>query len=1032
MMYFALSHKPAAARGSRVCRTVSRVLLALGILLCASASAVTLTTASGNGADAEVNENSNSGFDGGGGGGTALNARFSNIDRNEYIALRFDLSSFGLASITNATLELVNFRTNGAGQTMRIYGVAAGTLGKDGNGVIRGYTAEDWNESDIRFSTMPGLDWDGNPLTRSQYLPNLTDLGVVQHTVINEGQAQSFTNAALTAFFQAHPTNLVTLLVMRESVNTGQARFASKEASATMSNVVSGAVGDFAPRLILEIASEFPPMIAGPANQTAVAGSNATFSAIVSGSPTPLLQWRQNGSNMSGATNTSLTLTNVQLAQNGYVYSLVASNSAGAVTNGATLTVLAPATRAFPGAEGAGAFAKGGRGGDVYYVTSLNDANTAGTLRYGINNAPASGRTILFKVSGNIALNSTLTVNKPRITIAGQTAPGDGICVQNYSFNIAANDVVVRHLRSRLGTNALQEGDGMWINSGTNIVVDHLSASWSVDETLSSSRTVANLTVQNCFITESLTRSIHEKGAHGYGGIASSEVTTTYTYHRNLYAHHSSRSPRLGSDSQSGTLRLDFRNNVIYNWGFRAGYSGDTNETTELNYVGNYLVAGPSSTYNFAFNSGGITTSIYQSGNFIDTDKDGLVDGANTGWSMFSGTMTQTNAPFAVPDATTETAGTAYQRVLAQSGAMPWRRDAYDQRMARTVRTQTGQLVDFVSGAPFAGDYMTNNIGGTNYIGVNPWQTLSAVAAQVDTDNDGMPNFWELAMGLATNNAADRNLTNSLGYTRLEDYLNWLADPHVLCDRNGFVDVNLREANGGATNLTFNVASGTNGTVALLGDGYTARFTATNNYSGLAKFTYTATDPANGLSFGPDSVGVLITTTNAPNTAPILTAISDHTLIAGATLTFTNSASDNDVPAQTLTFSLLSHPTNAAITTDTGIFTWRPLIAQAGSSNAMQVVVTDSGSPAMSATQSFSVVVNQPVSPILQSATASNGAFSFLISGDAGPDYRVQASTNLLNWSDVTNLVSPSLPFLWSETNFLDFQQRFYRVLLGP
>ncbi len=147
----------------------------------------------------------------------------------------------------------------------------------------------------------------------------------------------------------------------------------------------------------------------------------------------------------------------------------------------ATFNVSRAATPAFPGAEGAGAYTAGGRGGDVYYVTTNADSGT-GSLRAGISGAPASGRTICFKVSGNIALNSTLTINKPNLTVAGQTAPGDGICIQNYSFNIAANNVIVRHIRTRLGTNALQEADSMWINSGTNIIVDHLSASWSVDE----------------------------------------------------------------------------------------------------------------------------------------------------------------------------------------------------------------------------------------------------------------------------------------------------------------------------------------------------------------------------------------------------------------------------------------------------------------------------------------------------------------------------------------------------------------------
>lgn len=667
---------------------------------------------------------------------------------------------------------------------------------------------------------------------------------------------------------------------------------------------------------------------------------------------------------------------------------------------------------AFPGAEGAGANTVGGRGGDVYYVTTLADSGV-GSLRTGVSGAPAGGRTIQFKVSGNIVLSSTLTINKPRITVAGQTAPGDGICFQNYSFNIAANEVIVRHIRTRLGTNALQEADGMWINAGTNIIVDHVSASWSVDEVLSSSTDVANLTVQNCFITESLNNSIHIKGAHGYGGLISASADTTYSYLRNLYAHNQSRNPRIGSDSQAGTLRLDFRNNVIYNYGGRAGYTGATNESCEVNYVNNYCIKGPSSTYNYILQGGGDTTHVYQSGNLIDLNLNGQVDGTDTGWGMFSVSYTPFATPFAVPSATTETAPVAYQRVVALSGAMPWRRDAVDQRVARTVRLQNGTIIDAVAQ-------------------VGTWPTLVATTAPTDTDSDGMPDYWELAVGLNPNLATDRNITNVLtGYTKLEDYLNWLADAHALCDRNGTVDVNLRDATGGATNLTYSVSNGTNGTVSLLGDGYTARFTAAANTNGLANFTFTAT--GNSTAFGPVNYGTLITTTNAPssNTPPTLAAITNRTVIAGTTINFTNSASDTNVPAQTLTFSLQGGVAGSSLNSSNGIFNWRPTIAQSPSTNPMSVIVTDNGSPTMSATQSFTVFVNKPITPTLQPSVAS-GTFTMLVTGDTGPDYTIQASTNLVNWSPLFTTNSPALPFGWSDPSAGSFNQRYFRVSLEP
>jgi hypothetical protein len=749
--------------------------------------------------------------------------------------------------------------------------------------------------------------------------------------------------------------------------------------------------------------------------------SNATISLTLSSGSGAL---SGNTSLATDATGQS-TFTNLSISLAGLKQLIAAKAGLASVTSSSFN--ITNSLVAFPGALGAGANTSGGRGGDVYYVTTLADSG-AGSLRTGISGAPAGGRTILFKVSGNIALNSTLTVNKPNITVAGQTAPGDGICIQDQSFNIAANNVIVRHLRTRLGTNNLAEADGMWINSGTNIIVDHVSASWSVDETLSTSRAVANLTVQNCFITESLKNSIHEKGEHGYGGIISAETDVTFTYHHNLYAHNSSRNPRVGSDSQAGTLRLDFRNNVVYDWGFYAGYSGDTNENVEMNYVNNYFVAGPITTQTKAFVGGAITTKIYQSGNFIDNDKDLLFDGSNTGWNMFGGTFTQLAAPLDVPAMPTDSAPVALQRVIAQAGAMPWRRDAIDQRIVASVRNHTGTTIDFINPTTFAGDYITN--GGS--IGVNPWPTLASETAPTDTDNDGMPNYWELAVGLNPNNAADRNNTDVSGYTELEVYLNWLADAHALCDRNGTVDVNLRTATGGATNITYSVANGANGTVNLLADGFTARFTAAANTNGMAGFTFTAT--GDGTAFGPINYGILITTTNAPaaNTAPTLAVITNRTVVAGTTINFTNIASDSDVPPQTLTFSLQNGPSGSSVNSTNGIFHWRPTIAQSPTTNLMNVIVTDNGTPNLSATQSFTIFVTRPVTPTLQSVSLAGGAFQFQIAGDMGPDYTIQASTNLLNWSALFTTNSPALPFNWSDPATADFNQRYFRILLGP
>ena len=431
---------------------------------------------------------------------------------------------------------------------------------------------------------------------------------------------------------------------------------------------------------------------------------------------------------------------------------------------------MASAIPAFPGAEGFGANATGGRSGDVYHVTSLADTNTVGTLRYGISSAPTSGRTILFDVAGTITLTSNLNVNKSKVTIAGQSAPGQGICLRNYNFAISGNDVIVRDIRSRLGIDANQESDSFSVTGGTNVMVDHCSASWSVDETLSPTNNTKTLTVQWTYITDSLNKSIHSKGPHGYGSLIRPSVSSQITFSHDLYANHSSRNPRPGTYN-GGPLVLDFRNNVIYNWGNQAGYSGDNDpntafhENVHMNYVGNYLVAGPStssSKLTNAFDGGGTYTQIYQSGNFIDGDRDGVFDGTNTGWGMFSGTYTAMSGSFDCAPVYTEVAGTALQRVINEAGAFAWNRDGVDTRVTNMVRSAgtSGAIIDTVQQG--GGWALAVPAGGT--------YTLS-----YDTDRDGMPDTWEIAHGLDPSVASNNGDYDVDGYTNLEEYLNELV-----------------------------------------------------------------------------------------------------------------------------------------------------------------------------------------------------------------------------------------------------------------
>jgi pectin methylesterase-like acyl-CoA thioesterase/pectate lyase len=446
--------------------------------------------------------------------------------------------------------------------------------------------------------------------------------------------------------------------------------------------------------------------------------------------------------------------------------------------------------RAFPSAEGHGARALGGRGGDVYYVTNLNSSG-AGSFRNGLDTATGP-RTILFKVAGYIPGTS---INKSRITVAGQSAPGDGIAFRDLSLRLQGNDVVVRHVRSRLGIARGVEDDAMGALGGINAIIDHCSASWSVDESLSVTDRADNITVQWSAITESLNNSIHSKGAHGFGSLVRPNISSRVTFHHNYYAHHRSRNPRLGSYNPA-TLRMDFRNNLIYNWGSAAGYSGDNTEGLELNYVGNYLLKGPSGTTNTGFSGGSATSRIYQSANRLDIDRNAVLDGTDPNWGILGGTYTQITTPFAAPSVVTDTAERAVQRILATAGARPWDRDPIDTRVFGHALTGTGGLID-----------TTDQVGG--------YPELASATYPNDGDNDGLPDYWELALGLNTGTADNNGDRDADGYTNLEEYLEWLSGAHLVTALNTAADLDLSQAAGSRLDLsTFTVTGATNGTVA--------------------------------------------------------------------------------------------------------------------------------------------------------------------------------------------------------------------------
>ncbi len=415
---------------------------------------------------------------------------------------------------------------------------------------------------------------------------------------------------------------------------------------------------------------------------------------------------------------------------------------------------------AFPGAEGAGALSLGGRGGQVLFVTSLEDGGP-GSLRAAVETK--GPRTILFRVSGTIRLVKPLVIREGRVTIAGQSAPGDGITLRDQRLQIAADDVVVRYIRARLGDESRTESDAIWISKGRRIILDHVSASWSVDETLSASANYASpdegfydLTVQWSIISESLTHSLHAKGEHGYGSLIRGGRGSKASFHHNLWASHAARMPRPGNYSGPEVdpegAYFDFRSNVFYNWGGgRAGYNADKATLSRYNFVDNAYVAGPDSKKPIAFDEADTLARAWFAGNSMN----GVIPADP--WSLVTGVQPEgyrLAAPIDMPPVTRDSAADAYDEVLAGAGASK-ARDAVDQRVVAGVRDRTGRQID-----------SQKDVGG--------WPELRSLPAPKDGDGDGMPDAWEAAHGLNPRDASDGNRDrNGDGWTNLEE---WLAD----------------------------------------------------------------------------------------------------------------------------------------------------------------------------------------------------------------------------------------------------------------
>ncbi len=380
-------------------------------------------------------------------------------------------------------------------------------------------------------------------------------------------------------------------------------------------------------------------------------------------------------------------------------------------------------------------------------------------------------RTIVFDVAGIIDLTSPLRGRVARLTLAGQTAPGDGVTTRGFQVELEGNDVIVQRLRFRAGdvrkrTSSRPDGfteDSLTVG-GDDVIVDHVSASWGIDESLSTfSSRWDRLTVQHCIVAEGLHRTglFHGEldpahAGHSMGSLFKPrEGDSRMTIHHTLYAHNGNRNPAVGSYSATQTITADIRNNVIYDCR-NMGYTSGDSRATRINYVGNYGILGPSSSSSsLSSGSAANRVTLFQSGNRRDLNRNGRIDGNDDAWSAFGGEYSRASTAFDLPPVTTQSAGEALTRVLAESGARPWSRDATDRRVVEEVRTGRGRIIDSQS-----------SVGG--------WGTYAG-GTVVDTDRDGMPDGWERTHGSDPARPDNNGDVDGDGYTNLENYLHFAA-----------------------------------------------------------------------------------------------------------------------------------------------------------------------------------------------------------------------------------------------------------------
>ncbi|KAE8420844.1 putative pectate lyase C [Aspergillus pseudocaelatus] len=393
---------------------------------------------------------------------------------------------------------------------------------------------------------------------------------------------------------------------------------------------------------------------------------------------------------------------------------------------------------AFPGAEGFGANAVGGRQGEVYVVSNLNDSGE-GSLRDAVSQP---GRIVVFSVGGVIETTDRIVVSK-QVTILGQTAPGDGVTVYGNGWSFSnADDAIVRYIRIRMGKGGSSGKDAMGIADGKNMIFDHVSVSWGRDETFSINGDVTNVTIQNSIIAQGLQ-------THSCGGLMQTDGGVSLF--RNLYIDNKTRNPKVKGVNE-------FTNNVIYNWGGGGGYiAGGSDGESNVNVIGNYFISGPSTSVT-AFTRGNENFHAYVETNYYDSDKDGTLNGSELGVDSTNyGGMDLVTEKFDYPAvATVLSPDDALTYVTKYAGASKVR-DSIDTQLAAQVESygKDGALISDEADMGGAGD-------------------LDQGTTPTDTDGDGIPDDAEAELGTDPNTADSMELDAS-GYTYLEVWANSLV-----------------------------------------------------------------------------------------------------------------------------------------------------------------------------------------------------------------------------------------------------------------